>query len=364
MKLIDKYILKELLPMFLFGIIAFTALILGVGALYQMIRMAIDYNASFLIVAQIFVLKLPEFISYTLPMSTLFSAILAFNRFSNDLEITALRSAGISFIRLLLPVTLFGIIVATLTLLLNDRITPAANVRFNILVEQLKKTALTDIKQEGIIIDQKDDSGHFKNIILASEVKGKNLRNVTYIEYKNGKPTRETHAAIALWEPTHWVFRDGYQILYDKRGEPSNIVKFPEMNIIFNQKLEDSTREKTRAGDYTYRELQERIRLLKKQKTTDITALRKLQVDFYSKLSIPFAGFAFALVAAPLGLKPVRASSSVGLGISVIIIFLYYFVSQLFRGLGQSLLDPALAAWLPNTILIATAAWFTIKANK
>ena len=74
-------------------------------------------------------------------------------------------------------------------------------------------------------------------------------------------------------------------------------------------------------------------------------------------------GLMFALIAAPLGLRPIRASSSIGLGISVIIIFFYYTFQQIFRIMGQGWLEPALAAWLPNLILLALGAMLIKRAN-
>ncbi|MNY81000.1 putative permease YjgP/YjgQ family protein [compost metagenome] len=70
------------------------------------------------------------------------------------------------------------------------------------------------------------------------------------------------------------------------------------------------------------------------------------------------------LVGAPLGLRPNRSSSSIGLGLSILIIFVYYVAMFTFMALGQSgHLPPVLAAWMPNILgatlglgLIARAA--------
>jgi len=363
MKLIDRLVYGEIIPMFFFGVIAFTALILGVGALYQMIKIALDYHADFLWVAQIFLLKLPEIISYTLPMAMLFCVLLAFNKFSNDLEITALRAGGISFVRLLFPVLIFGFVVSLAALILNDKVVPMSNVKFNSLLEEIKKNGKVNLDQESFELTDWDGA-RVRGQLYAASVKGNMLKGIRYTEMEEGYILRETHAEEAYYRNNkYWEFKNGEQLQFGANGELRNIVKFKSMDIIFKQKIEDMAREKTKAGNYTYGELKSRIELLEQQRI-DKPALRKLQVDFNSKLAIPFASLAFALIAAPLGIKPQRASSSVGFGLSIIIIFFYYISQALFRGLGQAFINPALAAWLPNIIIAFIGSWLVIKAPK
>lgn len=362
MKLADRLICIEIIPTFFFGVLAFTALILGVGALYQMIRIAIDYNADFLWVVQIFLLKLPEIVGYTLPMSVLFCVLLGFSRFSDDLEITAFRAGGISFVRLMVPVMIFAFVVSLLALLLNDKIVPMSNTKFNSLLEEIKEEAETKINKNNLEYTDWED-GIIKSRLYAPQVKGKRLQSPIFEEFEDGRLIRLTSAREAFWAGNYWRFRDGTQLLFNKNRELKNIVKFSAMDIIFKQKIEDMAREKTKAGDYTFRQLSERIKLLE-EKRIDQPLIRKLQVDYYSKLAIPFACFAFALIAAPLGLRPMRASPSVGFGISVLIIFLYYISQALFRGLGQVVLNPALAAWLSNIILLVIGVFLIHKASK
>ncbi len=362
MKLVDRHIYLEIVPIFFFGVLAFTALILGVGALYQMIRIALDYHADFIWVVKIFLLKLPEIVSYTLPMSALFCVLLGFNRFSSDLEVTAFRAGGISFVRLMVPVMVFGLVVSMLAVLLNDKLVPMSNNRFEALIEEIKQKGRERLEQENIELTDRD-GGVIRSQIYAREMKGKRLYDIRYTEMKEGIIWRETFAKEAVWENNYWAFKGGAQYLYNDSGELKNIVKFDTMNIIFKQKLEEMAKAKTRANEYSYRELKDRIRILEQQRAPEID-LRKIKFDFYSKLAIPFASFTFVLIAAPLGLKPQRASSSVGFGLSVIIIFAYYISQALFRGLGQAFLNPAIAAWLPNILLVTIGGWLTYKASK
>ena len=77
------------------------------------------------------------------------------------------------------------------------------------------------------------------------------------------------------------------------------------------------------------------------------------------------ASFVFAMIGAPLGLQPHRSSSSIGLGISIIIIFMYYTVMTVSTALGQGgAINPMLAAWIPNLACIGAGLWLIYKASR
>ena len=90
-----------------------------------------------------------------------------------------------------------------------------------------------------------------------------------------------------------------------------------------------------------------------------------LSIQLNLKLAIPFACFVFTLLGAPLGLNPTRKASSIGLGISVIIIFIYYVLMFAGMAAGQmEIISPFLAAWLPNVITAGIGGWILYRAGQ
>lgn len=78
----------------------------------------------------------------------------------------------------------------------------------------------------------------------------------------------------------------------------------------------------------------------------------KLEVEWHLKWAIPMASIVFALVGAPLGIQSHRSASSVGFGLSIIVIFIYYLIMTAGSALAQGgYLPPALGAWLQNIVL-------------
>ena len=97
MKLLDSYLVKEIIYPFIFGIAAFTSIIAGSTLIFQLISKAMKYGFGIGSTIQLFVYKLPAVISLTLPMALLLATILVIGRLSSDLEILALRSAGLVY---------------------------------------------------------------------------------------------------------------------------------------------------------------------------------------------------------------------------------------------------------------------------
>lgn len=361
MKILDKVILREIVPNFFFGVLTFTSLIVGVGAVLKFLRLAMDYNTGAIVVAQLFLLKLPEIVTYTLPMSTLFCILLGFSRLSNDLEITALRSAGQSFYRLMAPVVIFAFLVSLAGLIMSDKVVPASNMRFSRIIQ--KETSGNDRSREGMNVFYKNsDGGMLKEMVNANFLHGNSMHEVIYQEFKEGKLWRATLAEEAEWLKHSWKFVNGRRYEFAPTGELKNLVRFERLDIINLLSPAELIQHQKQPDSLSLREMRERIAYLKKENVKE-KDVRKLEVDYNAKMAIPFASFMFALIAAPLGLRPIRASSSIGLGISVIIIFFYYAFQQIFRIMGQGWLEPAFAAWVPNLILLTLGVLLIKRAN-
>ena len=102
-------------------------------------------------------------------------------------------------------------------------------------------------------------------------------------------------------------------------------------------------------------ELHERIQM-KRQTGQDST---DDAVKFHMKFAVPFASLIFSILGACIGVRPHRSSSAIGLGISLIIILLYYVLIGFGIG-GAHFLTPILAAWLPN-ILVGAAGFYLLQ---
>jgi len=88
-------------------------------------------------------------------------------------------------------------------------------------------------------------------------------------------------------------------------------------------------------------------------------------VQLHFKLAVPLSAALFALLAVPVGLRPHRSGTSIGLGLTVLVLIGYYIISAIALPLGESgRLHPIPAAWAPNIVLAATGLALLRRADR
>jgi lipopolysaccharide export system permease protein len=361
MKLIDKYIAKELIFPFFFGVIAFTSISAGIGVLPNLIGDAVRYSLGFDVVLKLFFSRLPEIIVYTFPTSILLAAIVAFNRLSSDSEVTAFKSGGISFYRMVVPALLIGFFVSITTVSFNEIVVPRANNYATLLLDKARSINKPKIK-EAISIPEYEN-GILKRNIFATSLDGHMMKNVNVIEYDNSIFSRTIFASKAFWKPEGgWVFVKGVMHNFDI-DDPLTVltIKFDKeyINISYSPEELLITKRKKEPKDMDYLELSGYIKQRKKAGLETIDYL----IQKHQKFSIPFACFIFTLLGAPMGIKPTRGSSAVGIGVSLFVVVIYYIILAIGQWLGSySIVSPVIAAWMPN-ILIGIVGVFLLRTK-
>lgn len=356
-KIIDRYIFRELFEPFLFGLGAFTAILSSSMVLFDLVRAVVLKGMPLLVAMQIFLYKLPAIVVYIFPMATLLAALLAFSRLSGDSEIVAFRTSGISLYRLIIPVAALGLLVSFTNLAFSEIVVPEANkAAKNLLIETSTKHRP---KIQNNVFVPEIEHGVLKRIYYVEELKGDTMQDVIVQEFSDGKLTQIIVAKEALWKKgqNEWVFKNGRMYPISDTGEFKHFIKFKEQSIAIKYSPADFFIGDKNPDDMTISELREFI-VLKEKMGQNVTSY-KIQVNM--KMAIPFASFVFALLGAPLGLSPRRASSSIGLGLSIIVIFLYYILTFISMSLGElKLLAPGISAWLPN-IITGGIGWYILS---
>jgi len=351
MKIIDRYLFKELLHPFLFGIFAFTLILSGSTILFPIIGEALRYNISLPYIILLIVYKLPGIIVFTFPMSMLLSTLLAFARLSQDSEIIAFRASGIGLKRLVLPAIYFGLIASFITIGFNEYIVPRATHNADLLLRSLQHEQNRTIKRNINVTEYDEQTGLPKRILNVLKIKHDILYNITMAEYDNGVLSRIMKAEEGQWFPgVGWEFRKGRMHSFpENQPKRLSIIEFQKEKIKLPFKPQElSPDKKTSAEAMNVLELRKHIQFLSKT-GVDTT---KDRVDLHLKFSVPFASLIFAILGVSVGLRPHRSSSSVGLGISIIIIFIYYILLTLGVSLGKSnILPPLIAAWMSNVVI-------------
>lgn len=355
--LVDSYVGKELLLPFLWGICAFTAIMLGIQALFELVKLAAQ-GAPMGEVLRLFLYKLPGIVVLTFPMAMLLSALLSFGRLSGESELVAMLAAGVSLGRIMVPVVLLSLVVAVVTYQFNERLVPWTSRAAADLLAKLRPGSRT-----AAIIRPRYEEGRLVEIFAADSIDDRDrLHSVTFVRYSKGRPTVIVTADTATYtEAGNWQFLKGLKYVPARDGGFGG--SFDEQ-IWYLGQTPGQIRErqkKVKPDEMTFRELQQYI----EEQQAEGLPTREWEVKLYHKLSLPFTSLVMALVGAPLGLRPHRGSSSLGLGLSIIVIFIFYVITAYLHILGgNGVLNPWVAAWLPNLIGLGVAAGLLARAPR
>lgn len=356
MNRLDRYLLAEIIPPFLFAMIAFTSIFAG-SSIIPFISKSVTYGFPMGAIAQLILYKVPPIVSIILPMAVLLAVILAFSRLSSDQEIIALRSVGIGFKRLLIPVLLFGVAMSITNFMFNEVIVPKSNYNATVLQQSLRQTQKNI--QNNINLTEYSPSGLPSRILNIRQVSGYDLSDVTVAEFEEGQLLRIIRSESGKWQPQGgWVLNDGVMHTLSPNDD-NRVLKmtFKEERINFNINLDKLKNVEKSSEEMSIVELKESIRI--KQKTGQSTLSD--QVDWHLKIALPFVCAIFAVLGACVGVRPHRSTSAVGFGLSLAIIIAYYILYSISLVLGNAqLIPPFLVAWTPN-IFVTIATLYLLR---
>ncbi|HZZ64770.1 MAG TPA: LptF/LptG family permease [Candidatus Baltobacteraceae bacterium] len=354
--ILDRYVLRELSGPFLFGLSAFT-LIFAATQLINIGRVVSETHAPLWAAVEAFLWQLPPIVVLAIPMAMLLGTLLAMQRLSGDSEITAMKAGGISFLRIVAPLLAAGAAASLVTLALQERVVPFAREQFNVIQNTL-------INQSSAFASNLNVSaplpggGSQITFARACAANCAALLGVTLVQYdRSGDPSQIVFADRAVFTADTWTLDNARVYRFQSGGESVTAANTPSLQVSLGENPAEIVKRVTNNNpeDMNRAEIAQIIR------TGQLSAseLRKYTMVFQEKLATPFACFVFTLIAVPYGIRAVRGggSTSLGFGLAVLIVFIYYVVLTIFSYVGEAYVPLApLAAWMPNIIFTIIGA--------
>jgi lipopolysaccharide export system permease protein len=153
MKILYRYIFWEHVGPFFFGLVVIM-FVLVMDFILEVLNLIIGKGLNAFVILQVFVLNLAWMLALAVPMAVLISTLMAFGRLSQDNEITALRSSGVSIYRLILPPLVASFFLAGGMAVFNDRVLPELNHQARLLMTDIHQKRPTWNLKENVFIDE------------------------------------------------------------------------------------------------------------------------------------------------------------------------------------------------------------------
>lgn len=362
LKELDKFILGELMGPFFFGMISFTIILVAGSLLFQIADLVIQRGVSLGVVIRLFLYYLPKLVALTIPMSCLLSALLGFSNLSSNSEIVALKAAGISFQRIVKPVVFAALIVSVMAFFVSETLVPISErAARNVMVYEVFKEAPPVFKDKVFL--KEESGGSLKRVIYVNtmEIRTGNMKDIVVEEFDNNRLSQVISAKSGKWINGSWWLEDGKVFEINEDGVVSLTFKFSRQAMTLNLNPNEIARASRTPDEMSIPEIYREIKLNDKNGKDNSKLIMMLNL----RISVPWACVVLALAGAALGSRPQRSSTGMGLGLSVLIVFIYYVILSFTQSLGEAgYLPPFIAAWIANVIFLVVGGWLCVRANK
>jgi lipopolysaccharide export system permease protein len=349
LKILDRYIFAELLPPFLISVGALCFVMLT-KELLRLVELFVSKGIGLGAILKVFIHLLPSFLVLTLPIAGIIASISAFSRLSYDKELVAMRAAGLSLIRLSLPVLGFSCLVFGLTLVLSQWGQPWTSVSLKKLALNLLRDQLTLALDKGVFNEPVP-----RMVVYVADTSYGKVDSIFISDQRNPGESRiivaGDYALLSDIGPNQVGIRLLNGTVHSRPYDPDEYHQVTFSTYDLKLSLDQSL----------YAPIDERpsraavIDQLNRSGWKDTGALRRL-MESYKDLAFPTAALIFGMLGVPVGIVSKRSGRIGGFAAGVMIIILYYVLNVLCEFLVTTLILPPFAgAWLPNILFLMTA---------
>lgn len=351
MRIIDRYIFREVLRHASLGLAVFTFVIF-VPQLVQIMNVVARHSGDARQIALLFLSAFPRVLTFSVPIGVLVGVLIGLGRMSADSELIAMNAAGMGLKRILVPVGALALLATAVTLCMTVWLGPISVRTLRNLEERLRASQVSFEVQPRVFNEQ------FPHLVLYVQdisAAAMNWHGVFLAESDGGEVSRLTLAEDAI------VVADrdqGKLQLYMRSGsvhesqaqgpEHYGLSEFGERDQALNVGG-NSTAQAAGVVDS-----ERPLRQLLAERGSNA---RESRVEFHRRFAFPAACLVFAFVALPVGSRPRRGGRSAGFILAVALVCAYYIVFVFCASLAR---DGSLPAWLgiwTANILMAVAGF-------
>jgi len=357
--ILDKYLIKQVIEVFVMGVAIFTSIIFASDTFITLIKQISEYGIPFNIALMMIILNLPAVFVMTIPMGVLLATVMTLNRLSLASEITVMRSCGIGLNRIAKPIFIFAIIMSLLGFFINEAIVPTTTkVSKDLAIWALGQKNIPDGKQNFTFKELSSSAG-LKRLFYVGFAKDKILYNITVLDLSKPDTLQVLQARTGATSPQGWNFEKGAIYTIADDGEVLNTTFFEDSVAQFGVDLTNEMN-KDIAKEQNFFQL---VKYLSHDHSDlDEKTLTSIKIELFEKTAVPLTTIVFVLIGVPLAITPPRVRYNRGFLFSILILFMYYLIRALSVSFAEAeSIAPFWGAWTSNFVLTALGVWLYYK---
>ena len=355
MKLVDRYLLRELVPPFFLGVLTFTFLLL-MSQVLKLMELIVNKGVDVGTILRLVMYLLPSILVLTVPMSVFLATVVTFGRLSADNELTALKTGGFSLLRLSLPVALFSVAAWALTSWLIITALPAGNQAFRVSMFEIVRTKVSVGLREKIFNDDFEGLVIYINNIPQT---GNPVMEGIFISDARPEKRQPPGDPITIVAERGWMIADPaserivfrlenggiHLISHDFTTYQHSNFRTHDLQLSLGDESGESLTLPKGLREMTFGELRAKIAEYRKLGVQQWAPL----VEIHKKFSIPFAAIVLGFLGVAMGVLFRRGEKLVSFVLSIVVAVVYYVFLLAGEPLGkQGRLSPFWAMWSAN----------------
>jgi LPS export ABC transporter permease LptG len=368
-RLIERYVLRAILPYLLLSLLLLTAILLTQQA-GRFAELLLGVGMPLSLVAEVTLALIPNVLVFALPIAVLAGTLVGFSRMGSDSEMVALRAAGVGTWRVLWPVILLGLLLTSIALYINIWESPQA-------AYSLRRTALRaalykldspveprsfNVEIPGYVVYVRDGDkaqGRWGRVFIYSQEKDGSTRLVTARSGRIDSAAEQSELvlsdAVATKLPPAQKGTPEGKVAGEPQGEGGGgayvVERLAQLRVQFNTgratllaKLRQDERE---ADELDWFELG------RYAQTKSGAVGRDAWTLWHKRLTLSLSTMVFALLGTGLGLRIRKGGRGMGMLVSLLVLIAYYLVSLLGEQMSRAGTVPvALGAWAGTVLAL------------
>lgn len=344
--ILDRYIIRKYL--IVFSLVSLALLwIFIIITFFERIDNVYEHEKSIVLLLDFIRYSLPEFIHYILPVTALTASLLCLGLLTKSNEITAMKACGISVYRIVLPVLLMACIASFLSFYLQENVLPYANRKAEEIwnkINDVPPRSYSHLDRRWVLGKEKHRI-YYYNYFDPEESLFSQL-SIYDIDLRSWSFKRRFFSERAHLSGNHLSLRNCWVREFES-GKPVKFEKKEEMSITLAEEKDYFLKARKEPDQMSYGELREYIEEIEERGFET----QKFKVALNYKISFPLVSLIMTLLGIPFAFSMGKRGTLVGIGLSIVIVMIYWGAIAVFQGLGDAnYLDAYLAAWGPNLI--------------
>ncbi len=359
--MLDRYVSREFLKTYLIVFLSFSVVFIVIDVIDNLAPL-MRSGATPQLAILYYLLRLPYLIVLTSPVTILITGLFLMNSLARHNESVAMRAAGVSITRAMLPLFALGLLISLGVAVFGEYVLPWAEKTRNYVYDvKIQGAQAEDNLLKARVHYQGDKNDFYYFAFFDGYQNTIRVIDLTKLDPKDQEISERVTASSAVWQKDRWLLQDCEIRRFDK-GKQIYYQYYPSTSLpLLDVKPEDFVRITKKTISLNFFELQQYIARLRKMGEP---ANREI-VDLHMKLAFPLTNLIVIFFFIPVATSNTRSKSR-GLVflLGLVVCFLYLIMVRVVQSLGYSgVIPPVWAAWLPNLFFTLLGLAFLRKAE-